>query len=76
MPAGDRPRDEHGDFAEEYSTRRYLRALRRIEPASTGEVANEVGCHRNNARERLKDLEKEGRVEKDKIGGAFIWRTI
>lgn len=48
--------------------------VRESGPITTGEVANEVDCHRNTAREQLKQLAERGRIEKDEIGQEFIWR--
>lgn len=77
MPDGNRRRNEgSGEFDSEYSTNKFLDAVRRLEPTTTGEVANEVDCHRNTARLRLKDLEERGRISKAEIGQEFVWRAI
>lgn len=42
---------------------------------TTGEVANEIECHRNTARDQLKRLAKRGRIKKEEIGQEFVWRS-
>ncbi|ELY86452.1 winged helix-turn-helix domain-containing protein [Natrialba taiwanensis] len=65
-----------GDFSSQIPTTRILDIVRLNEPVSTGEVANELDCHRNTARYRLKKLEEGGQVEKEKIGQQFVWRSV
>ncbi|PCR88669.1 helix-turn-helix domain-containing protein [Natrinema ejinorense] len=64
-----------GDFSPQTSSGKILRVVRRLEPASTGEIADELEVHRNTARYRLKKLEDQRKVEKEEIGGAFVWRS-
>ncbi|ADB63982.1 helix-turn-helix transcriptional regulator [Haloterrigena sp. SYSU A558-1] len=72
----DRQRDEtSGRFDSEYTSNRFLEAVRRLGPTTTGEVSNELDCHRNTARRRLKELEEQGRIEKEEIGQEFVWRA-
>jgi|APHM01.1.fsa_nt_gi hypothetical protein len=42
-------------------------------PASTSEVADEVGCTRRNADMRLKKLADDERVERKKIAASQVW---
>jgi len=76
----ERRRDDEGDFDEEYSTSDILQIVREKGTIGTGGVAKVVGCHRNTARARLKDLAEEGAVEKVQLGdeenSAFVWRAI
>lgn len=72
----DRQRDEdNGQFGSEYSPNRFIEAVRRLEPTTTGEVADELECHRNTARRNLNDLADSGELKKSRRSGAFLWRT-
>lgn len=72
----DRIRDgETGQFDEKFSSNQYLEAVRRLEPTTTGEVADELDCHRNTARRNLEKLADSGRVQKTERSGAFLWTT-
>ncbi|PGF14266.1 transcriptional regulator [Natrinema sp. CBA1119] len=73
----DRRRNEdNGQYESKHSSNRYLDAVRRLEPTTTGEVANELECHRNTARRNLNDLADAGKLKKTKRSGAFLWQTI
>ncbi|MFC7216538.1 helix-turn-helix domain-containing protein [Saliphagus sp. GCM10025334] len=63
------------DFGRKYKASQFVRVVRREEPVTTGEVAEQVGCHRNTARNQLDRLEKNGRLSKEQIGQEFIWST-
>lgn len=70
----ERTRDDEGDYDEEYSDSDILAVVRANEPIGTGAVAEEVGCHRNTARGRLKELEENGAVERiEGVGPGWGW---
>lgn len=69
----DRDRDDRGRYREEYAEEDFLDAVRENEPATTSEVAATVGCVRQNADYRLRQLEAAGRVESKKVGPALVW---
>ena len=54
----------------------YLSAVREHEPASTREVAEEVGVTRQGADYRLRALEEDGLVRKKKAGNSLIWFVV
>ncbi|WP_455448133.1 ArsR family transcriptional regulator [Natrinema thermotolerans] len=73
----DRRRDEDsGKYDTKYQYEGVLKAVRRLEPTTTGEVANELDCHRNTAREKLNDLADRGELKKTEQSNTFIWQTI
>ncbi|APX98735.1 helix-turn-helix domain-containing protein [Natronorubrum daqingense] len=73
----ERRRDQDsGRYGSEYSSNQYLEAVRRLEPTTTGEVAEELECHRNTARRNLEKLAERGELEQSKRSGAFLWQTI
>lgn len=68
-------RDEETQrFTPTYSDDDFLTAVRELEVAGTGEVADVVGCTTENARVRLNDLVNRGELEKREIGGRNIYR--
>lgn len=69
----DRDRNDTGRFTEEYSADDFLDAVRELQPATSTEVAEEVGCARQNADYRLSRLEEEGKVRSKKAGPSTIW---
>jgi len=68
--------ENSGTFTQEYTDEAFLDAVEKHNPASTSEVANEVGCTRRNADMRLKKLADEGRVERKKIAASQVWTRI
>ena len=66
-------RDEQGRFSAKYSAEEILAAVYDHAPASTTEVANAVGCARQNAGYRLRKLEDEGEVRSKKAGPSLAW---
>jgi len=68
------PRDEQsGTFTERYTDEDFLQAVEQHAPASTSEVAEEVGCTRRNAGVRLKKLAEAGMVNRKKIAATQVW---
>lgn len=66
-------RDEEGQYTETYSDETFLQAVDSLSVASTQNVADEVGCSYDLAYRRLKQLEQDGHVEHEEVGGSFIW---
>lgn len=66
-------RDDRGHFRREHRDREYLEAVAEHEPAGTAEIADAVGVTRQNADQRLRGLEDEGRVASKKIGNSLAW---
>lgn len=54
----------------------FLDAVEKHAPASTSEVANEVGCTRRNADMRLKKLADDGKVKRKKIAASQVWTLV
>lgn len=70
----ERRRDSDGDYEEEYSDSDILSVVRQHEPIGTGAVADELDCHRNTARNRLKKLEERDAVERiEGVGPGWGW---
>jgi DNA-binding NtrC family response regulator len=67
-----RRNDETGQYEEAYSDEAVLDVLRGTR-LSTREVANELGCHRTTAYERLSELEVEGKITSTEVGNTKIW---
>lgn len=64
------------DPRRQYSDGDFLDAVAKHTPASTSEVANEVGCTRRNADMRLKKLADEGKVKRKKIAASQVWTLV
>jgi predicted transcriptional regulator len=54
----------------------FLDAVEKHNPASTSEVADEVGCTRRNADMRLKKLADKGKVKRKKIAASQVWTLV
>lgn len=61
------------DPRRQFSDSDFLDAVEKHSPASTAEVADEVGCTRRNADMRLKRLAEEGAVKRKKIAASQVW---
>ncbi|WP_254544557.1 helix-turn-helix domain-containing protein [Halomarina pelagica] len=70
-----RTRDERGRYEPTYSAEEILAAVREYEPAGTMEVAEAVGCARQNADYRLRRLRDAGKVSSKKVGRTLVWFT-
>lgn len=66
-------RDDTGQFAAKYDEQDILDAVRKLSPAGTQEVADEVGFARQNADYRLRRLEEAGKVRSKMVGGSLAW---
>ena len=68
----ERERDEHGRFTETVTEERVLEALgpadRMSDPKSAQQVADVLGCTRQAADKKLRELEKDGKVHKFQFG--------
>jgi predicted ArsR family transcriptional regulator len=64
---------ESGKIEERYPDQQFLHAVEDHEPASTSEVADEVGCTRRNALNRLKTLENADQIRSKDVGRSFVW---
>lgn len=67
------PRDDQGRFTAEFDEVEILEAVREHAPASTKEIADAVGCSRQNADRRLRQLRERGAVASKKTGPALVW---
>lgn len=59
----------------QYSDAAFIQAVERLEPASTPEVAEYVGCVEETARLRLNDLRDSGDLQHKKISHGSVWYT-
>jgi len=70
----DRDRDDFsGRFTREYPVRQFKEAVVNSDGLSTQGVADKVGCSRDLAYRRLKELEERGEVRVERVGGSFQW---
>jgi len=67
---------EEEDPRRQYSDSDFLDAVKKHAPASTFEVADEVGCTRRNADMRLKKLADDGTVKRKKIAASQVWTLV
>lgn len=56
-----------------YPDEDFISAVEENTPASTAEVAEQVGCTRRNADIRLKKLVDEGKIRRKKIAASQVW---
>jgi hypothetical protein len=66
-------RTDGGRFRPEHDDREYVRAVAEHDPAGTTEVAETVGVTRQNADQRLRGLEDDGRLTSKKVGNTLVW---
>jgi len=67
---------ESGKLTEQYSDEDFLEAVAELEPASTREIAEAVGCSRRNADVRLRKLEEANEIQKKKVGNSLTWFSV
>lgn len=72
MPYDERDEDS-GQFTPTFSDEDFLEAVREEELPTTTEIADAVGCKYRTAYERLKDLEKQGKVRSREVGNSLLW---
>ncbi|MFC5133887.1 MULTISPECIES: helix-turn-helix transcriptional regulator [Haloferacaceae] len=61
------------DARRKYGDEDFIACIKKLEPASTSEVAEAVGCTRRTADYRLKQLQDEDRVDSKMAGNSLIW---
>lgn len=67
-------RDENtGEFSTEYPTESFIQAIDELDAATTAKVAELVGCSYDLAYRRLRELCEDEQLEKEAIGGSFVW---
>jgi predicted nucleotidyltransferase/biotin operon repressor len=64
---------QSGRFEQTYSDSEFIAAVRKYDPASTQEIADELGIHRRSAQHRLDNLADSGQVSKKKVGNSLVW---
>lgn len=67
---------ENEDSRRQFKDSDFLDAVEKHTPASTSEVANEVGCTRRNADMRLKKLADKGKLKRKKIAASQVWTLV
>jgi len=70
-----RDRDEYsGRYTREYPVVKFREAVEKSDGLSTAEVAEIVGCSSDLAYRRLKELEEDGGVVANLVGGSYQWK--
>jgi ribosomal protein S25 len=72
----DQPRSDNSRFAQKYADEDFLEAIREIDVPATKAIWERVGCSQSLADQRLKELEKEGVVEKKNLGNMNVWQLV
>ena len=71
----DRPRDSDSQqFQQEYTDDDFLEAVEQLELPTAKDVADEIGCAKSTAADRLGALEESGDVTSSEVGQAKVWR--
>lgn len=70
---GSESRDESGRWNPEFEDDDFIDAVDSLAVAGTQNVSTEVGCSYDLAYRRLKQLEEDGTVVSEKVGGSFVW---
>lgn len=65
--------EESGEFTDQYPRQKFLEAVEELEIATTSRVAEYVDCSYDLAYRRLREFEEEDIVNKNDVGGLFIW---
>lgn len=66
--------DETGQYSPEYPLESFLEAVEELHTATTAKVATKVDCSYDLAYRRLHDLEEQGALTKEEVGGSFVWK--
>ncbi len=66
--------DELQRFKEEYADADFLEAVSELDLPTAKDVADELGCAKTTAANRLNSLEKRGDVTAREVGQAKVWR--
>lgn len=71
---GEMNRDSRsGRFERSYPDSEFIAAVRKLAPASTQEIADEIEIHRRSAHHRLDALADDKRIDKKKVGNSLVW---
>lgn len=70
-----RRNSDSGQYEEVYSTKDIVELLRDTR-LGTSEVADELGCHRTTAHDRLHELKQGSIVTCERVGNTQIWSLI
>jgi predicted ArsR family transcriptional regulator len=62
-----------GRYQQEYTDEELVKAVEKLEIATTTEVADEVDGHHNHVRRRLKELEENGKIISKMKSRTIIW---
>jgi CTP-dependent riboflavin kinase len=68
-----RDRDEEGKYDQSFADSDFLNAVESVPVASTQNVADEVGCSYDLAYRRLKQLFDDDEIEREEVGGSFVY---
>ena len=73
VPGKERDEDS-GKYTTSYSDSEFIDAIQKIDGmGGTSEIAEEVGCTRRTAYDRLRELEEREKVKSRKIGSSVVW---
>lgn len=76
MPGKDRD-DESGRYVTSYSDDDFVEVVEEYGPdVGTQTIADEVGCDRDTAYRRLRELEEQNLVSSRKVGMARLWSCL
>jgi len=65
--------EESGEFQRKFADVDFINSLEQHQPATTNDIAEDVGCKYRTAYERLQQLEDGGKVEAQKVGSSLLW---
>ena len=68
--------EDTGRITEKYADSAFVEAVDEHSPASTSEIAETVGCSRDNAYRRLKRLENAEDIRSKYVGNSLIWLKV
>lgn len=70
----ERERDEEtGKYQTKFTDGEFLDAVEELEPATTQEVRERVGCAYRTCHERLSMLKGGGEIDSRKVGNTILW---
>lgn len=68
-------RDDDNRFTPQFADEEFINAVEELDDATTREVAEIVGCQKETARQRLKELADRGAVIERQVGYQSVWET-
>jgi|APHM01.1.fsa_nt_gi hypothetical protein len=75
MPGKDRD-ESTGEYTTTYPDEDFIAAVNELGPAAgTQDIADTVGCDRDTAYRRLRELEDADRLDSRKVGMARLWSS-